>query len=118
MNGDDGMLPDLRRAPAERLAAAVLPASPLVWTAAEIMHWTGRPGVTVTALAAAALSGITWGACARRGPSPLPVWTAVVGAWVTIADAVGPLRWWPYPILTVAWAVIASPSRFLRITSH
>lgn len=100
-------IPDLRRDPAERLAAAVLPASPLVWTAAEIMHWTGRPGVAVTALAAAALSGVTWGACARRGPSSLPAWTAVAGAWVTLADALGPLRWLPAAPLTLAWAVIA-----------
>jgi hypothetical protein len=109
VNEAGGMeVPDLRRAPAERLAAAVLPASPLVWTAAEIMHWTGRPGVTVTALAAAALSGVTWGATARNGgDSSLPAWTAVVGAWVTIADALGPLRWLPVAPLTVAWAVIA-----------
>lgn len=105
--GEDMELPDLRRAPAERLAAAVLPASPLIWTAAEIMHWAGRPGVAVTAMAAAALSGVTWGACARRGPSSLPAWTAIAGAWVTLADAVGPLHWWPAPYLTIAWAVIA-----------
>jgi len=112
VNGNEGMeVPDLRRAPAERLAAAVLPASPLVWTAAEIMHWAGRPGAVetaVTALAAAALSGVTWGASASRGGgSSLAVWTATVGAWVTIADAAGPLHWWPYPWLTAAWAVIA-----------
>jgi hypothetical protein len=110
VNGDGGMeVPDLRRAPAERAAAAVLPASGLVWTAAEIMHLAGFPGTLHTGLIAGGAWLLAWGAAGRtdRVPPSLPAWTAVTGGWLTAAAALGPLHWWPAPGLTIAWAAIA-----------
>jgi hypothetical protein len=102
-------VPDLRRAPAERAAAAVLPASGLVWTAAEIMHMTGFPGTLHTGLIAGGAWLLAWGAAGRtdRVPVSLPWWVAAGGGWLTAAQALGPLHWWPAPGLTLAWAAIA-----------
>lgn len=108
MNGNEvPQVPQFGKTPAERAARAVLPSSGLVWTAAEIMHWTGMPGTLDTSLATAAAAVIAWGAAGRWAgiPRRLPWWIAVGGAWLTVAVAEGPLHGWPYAPLTWTWAV-------------
>src|SRR5579863_1694378 len=109
MPGDGGDLPDLRRESPERLAAAVLPGAAALWGAAEVMHLAGvhctLPLGGATALAVA----LAWGAAGRHEdiPDSLPWWAAVTGGWLTAAEALGPLAYWPAVPLTLAWAVAA-----------
>ena len=86
----------LRHAPAERLP---LPAVPVVWTAAEIMHAVGVSGVYPGAATVAAVLGGGWlgernardpGRARLRGAEVAAV-TGTVGAWLTAATAWGPL---------------------------
>jgi hypothetical protein len=109
VNGDGGLeAPGLRRDRAERLAAAVLPGAGVAWGAAEIMHLCAFPHTLDLAGAAALATVAAWGAAGRGMASPsLPVWTGIAGAWVTAAEAVGPLAWHPAFPLTAAWAVFA-----------
>lgn len=107
MNGDLEA-PDLRRDRPERLASAVLPAAGVVWTATEIMHLAAFPHSLDIGGAAALATVAAWGAAGRGIASPsLPVWTGLAGAWVTAAEALGPLAWHPAFPLTAAWAVFA-----------
>lgn len=102
-------IPSLRRAPAERMAASVLPASGVIWTAAEVMHFAGVHMTLPLGGATAFLAILTWGAAGRRKdmPGSLPWWVAACGAWLTAAADLGPLAWWPAPVLTGAWLVLA-----------
>ena len=86
----------LRHAPAERLP---LPAVPVVWTAAEIMHQVGVSGVYPGAATVAAVLGGGWlgdrnardpGRARLRG-AEVAAATGAVGAWLTAATAWGPL---------------------------
>ena len=86
----------LRHAPAERLP---LPAVPVVWTAAEIMHAAGVSGVYPGAATVAAVLGGGWlgdrnardyGRARLRG-AEVAAATGAVGAWVTGATVWGPL---------------------------
>jgi hypothetical protein len=100
--------PDLRRDPAERAAAAVLPVSAAVWGAAEIMHLAGIHAGPDIAGAGAVAFAVAWGAAGRGWSSaPLWGWAAVYGEWFAAAEAFGPLHWWPAPALTFAWAGIS-----------
>jgi hypothetical protein len=108
VNEDDSPPPKLGKAPAERLAAAVLPAAGAAWTAGWAMHALGCPPPLDLGTASALLSALSWGAAGRGwAPARLPAWLAVSGGWLTAADAIGPLRWWPAPVLSIAWAGIA-----------
>jgi hypothetical protein len=105
----DPELAHLERAGAEKAAAAVLPAAAAAWTAAEVMRLAGVHAVFPLGGATALAAALAWGAAGRRDevPDSLPWWVAVAGGWLTAADALGPLAWWPAPVLTVAWAVFA-----------
>lgn len=109
MNGDESMgVPDLRRDPAERAAAAVLPAAALAWPATEIMHLLAFPGALETGGAAALATAVAWGAAGRgMAPASLPWWAAAGGALVTAAEVLGPFSYWPAMPLTIGWAVLA-----------
>jgi hypothetical protein len=100
---------ELGRSAAERAASAVLPASGLVWTAAEIMHLAGQPGAVPVAVATALAATAAWGAAARwdRVPRQLPAWLAIAGGWLAAAAAEGPLSGWPHPPLTIIGAAVA-----------
>jgi hypothetical protein len=101
----------LRHAPAERAPVVAVPA---VWTAAEILHAAGVPGVFPGAAALAA-AGIAYGigeSHARgadeehprlRG-AELAAATGVTGAWVTAATISGPLAG-PDHLLSIAYAL-------------
>lgn len=95
----------IAHAPAER---APLPAIPAVWTATEILHLAGTPALYPGVATAAAVLATGW---LRRGESEHPrlaaaelaATTGAVGAWVTIADAAGPLAGgFPF-LLTLGW---------------
>ena len=97
----------LRHAPAERLP---LPAVPVVWTAAEIMHQVGVSGVYPGAATVAAVLGGGWlgernardpGRARLRGAEVAAV-TGTVGAWLTAATAWGPLAG-PDHLMTLAY---------------
>jgi hypothetical protein len=107
--GAGGDLPQLARTGAERAAASVLPAAMVTWTATEVMHMTGAVPVSDIVIGTVVLTAVSWGAAARdkRIPSSLPWWLAVAGGWVTAGDVLGPLAWWPAPLLTAAWIVYA-----------
>lgn len=110
MNGDWGTeVPDLRRAPAERLASAVLPAAAVTWTAAEVMRLAGVHAVLPLGGATALAVALAWGTAGRRDgvADSLPWWVLIGGAWLTAADRFGPLAWWPAVPLTAAWVVFA-----------
>ena len=86
----------LRHAPAERLP---LPAVPVVWTAAEIMHQVGVSGMYPGAATVAAVLGGGWlgernardGGQARMRGAEVAGVAGAVGAWVTGATVWGPL---------------------------
>ena len=104
--GDGGDLPDLARTRAETLARSVLPAGAAVWTAAEVMHLTGQPGTLASALAGAALTAVSWGVSLKHdGLGWLPWWAGAGAVLLGTADKLGPLDWWPAPVLTGMWAV-------------
>ena len=97
----------LRHAPAERLP---LPAVPVVWTAAEIMHQVGVSGMYPGAATVAAVLGGGWlgernardpGRARMRGAEVAAV-TGTVGAWLTAATAWGPLAG-PHHLMTLAY---------------
>ena len=97
----------LRHAPAERLP---LPAVPVVWTAAEIMHAVGVSGMYPGAATVAAVLGGGWlgernardpGRARLRGAEVAAV-TGTVGAWLTAATAWGPLAG-PDHLMTLAY---------------
>ena len=97
----------LRNAPAERLP---LPAVPVVWTAAEIMHAVGVSGVYPGAATVAAVLGGGWlgernardpGRARLRGAEVAAV-TGTAGAWLTAATAWGPLAG-PHHLMTLAY---------------
>jgi hypothetical protein len=100
-------LADLRKAPAERAAAAVLPVSVVTWAAADIMHLTGFPGALDVSIATALSAAVAWGASGhwRKVSRRLPAWIAVTGGWLALGAGYGPLTGWPYPAVTGAWAV-------------
>jgi hypothetical protein len=104
-----GELPHLERTRAEKLAAAVLPAAVATWTATEVMHLAGVHALLPLGGATALASALAWGAAGRRDDvaDSLPWWVATGGAWLTAADVLGPLAWWPAVPLTLAWAVFA-----------
>ena len=103
----DGDLPDLARTRAETLARSVLPAGAAVWTAAEVMHLTGQPGTLASALAGAALTAVSWGVSVKHdGLGWLPWWAGAGAVLLGSADKLGPLDWWPAPVLTGAWVKI------------
>lgn len=106
MTGDEAPLPELRKAPAERAAAAVLPASGIAWAAAEAMHLTGFPGTGDLLVATAVSAAFAWGASGRWKslPRTLPASVAAAGGWLALAAAEGPLAGWPYAPLTWTWA--------------
>lgn len=101
--------PELRRAPAERAAAAVLPACGIAWTSAQIMHWLAVPGGTGLAAATVVAASLAFGASGRW--AKIPRWTAWAiagaGGWMSLAAAEGPLHGWPYAPLTWAWTAAA-----------
>jgi hypothetical protein len=100
--------PDLRRDPAERRAAAVLPGALAVWPATEIMHLHGFPGSLEMAGAAALSAVAVWGAAGRgMVPPSAPAWTAAAGVLLTAADVLGPFAYWPAVPFTLAWAAFA-----------
>lgn len=105
MTGDEAPLPELRKAPAERAAAAVLPASGIAWAAAEAMHLTGVPGTGDLVVATAVSAAFAWGASGRWKslPRTLPASVAAAGGWLALAAAQGPLAGWPYAPLTWTW---------------
>lgn len=109
ITGQDFEGPQLRKAPAERAAAAVLPASGAVWTAAWAMHQAGLVPAHDVFWGTVVMAAVSWGAAARNEtvPPSLPWWLALAGGWVTAADLLGPLAWWPAPLLTAAWIVYA-----------
>jgi transposase-like protein len=108
VNEDASRAPDLAKAPAERAAAAVWPAAGLAYGAGLAMHAFGCPPVLDAGGASALLSAASWGAAGQGWiPRRIPAWVAVTGTWLTAADAVGPLHWWPAPVLSIAWAGIA-----------
>ena len=97
----------LHHAPAERLP---LPAVPVVWTAAEIMHQVGVSGVYPGAATVAAVLGGGWlgdrnardpGQARLRG-AEVAAATGAVGAWLTAATAWGPLAG-PHHLMTLAY---------------
>ena len=97
----------LRHAPAERLP---LPAVPVVWTAAEIMHQVGVSGMYPGAATVAAVLGGGWlgerntrdpGRARMRGAEVAAV-TGTAGAWLTAAAAWGPLAG-PDHLMTLAY---------------
>jgi hypothetical protein len=110
---------DLRRAPAERAARAMLPACGGVWTAAEIMHLAGVPWLDIT-LGTAAAAAIGYGnvrhraegrsaemrARARRHARHVAGGIMVTGAWAAAAARLGPLAG-PHCALTLTWAGIS-----------
>jgi hypothetical protein len=102
---DEARPPDLRKAAAERAAAAVLPACGIAWTSAEIMHWLAWPGGLELAGATAVAASLAYGASGRW--RKVPAWTAWAiagaGGWLSLAAAEGPLAGWPYAPLTWAW---------------
>jgi len=102
-------LAHLERTRAEKLASAVLPASGLLWAAAEGMHLGGVHAAVPVGGATALASALAWGAAGRRDDvaDSLPWWIAVEGGWLAAAGALGPLHWWPAVPLTLAQAVIA-----------
>jgi hypothetical protein len=106
MSEDIGFdVPQLGREPAERLASAVVPASLVTWTAAEILHWAAVPGAVDAGLAAAGAALLAWVAAAYgKVPGAVPAWTAVSGGWLAAAWSLGPLHWWPAPALSIIWA--------------
>jgi len=97
----------LRHAPAERLP---LPAVPVVWTAAEILHLAGVSGVYPGAVTAAAALAGGWRADRNSHGSEHPrlrgaevaATTGAVGAWFTAATAWGPLAG-PDHLMTLAY---------------
>lgn len=93
----------LRRHPAERAAAGVLPACAGVWTAAEIMHACSVAPLDIGlgATAVAALAGAT-------GRRPAATGLLLAGGWAALAARFGPLAD-PglYCPLTGAWAVLS-----------
>jgi hypothetical protein len=98
--------PDRKTRP-ERLAAAVPPASGMVWAATEIMHWAGLHAGTDASIATTVVSAAAGLAAARgKAPAALPAWAAAAGYWFAAAETFGPLHWWPAPVLTIAWAGI------------
>ena len=102
-----GESPGLRRDPAERLASTVVPASGVTWTAVEILHMAGVQGAADAAIATAVAASLAWGAAGRgMVPAPLPAWVAVSGGWVSAAWYLGPLAWWPAPVLTALWIIV------------
>lgn len=105
---------NLGKEPAERLAAAVLPAAGMVWTAAETMHMTGFVPPSDIVWGTVTITAVAWGAVARgHGIPSVPWWLAAAGGWVAAADMLGPLAWWPAPLLTAAWIIYAfAASRF------
>jgi hypothetical protein len=105
---DERQLPELRKTPAERATAGVLPAFGVVWTAAEIMHHAGHVGTLELSGAAALAAVFAWGAAGRwkRIPRRLPWWIAAAGGWLTMAVSQGPLHGWPYAPLT--WTLAAA----------
>lgn len=109
MSGTDPGPAHLERTRAEKTAAAVLPASALAWTAAEIMHLAGVHAAAPLGAGTALAAALAWGAAGRRDsiPEALPWWIAAEGGWLAAASALGPLHWWPAPVLTGAWAVMA-----------
>lgn len=109
---DETGLPDLAKSRAEHLAAAVLPAGGIVWTAAEIMHLSGQPGTAVSAAAGIALTAVAWGASVKHdGIGWLPWWAGAGAVLLGSADKIGPLAWWPAPVLTFAWAIATFTAR-------
>lgn len=119
MDDADDAPADLRRAPAERAARAMLPACGGVWTAAEIMHLAGVPWVDIT-LGTAAAAAIGYGnvrhraegrsaemrARARRHARHVAGGIMVTGAWAAAAARLGPLAG-PHCALTLTWAGIS-----------
>jgi hypothetical protein len=106
---------DLKLTAAERAAGLVLPASGLVWTAAEIMHLSGQPGALDVAVATALAATAAWGASAHwdRVPRQLAAWIAAAGAWLVPAASMGPVALahvggYPFPPLTAIGALIAA----------
>lgn len=101
MTEADHAPPHLRRAPAERAARALLPACGTVWTAAEIMHACGVPGLDIgigTVVAGSLAYGKGW----RRTAAGL----AIAGAWSAAAVRYGPAAG-PYLALTDTWALLS-----------
>jgi hypothetical protein len=99
-------LPDvlrwMGRAPAER---ASLPASGVLWTAAEILHAAHIAPMEV-GLAAAAVAGITYGKVkGSKHGAAVAAGVSLTGAWLTIATDAGPLgwQWHGFPGLSMAW---------------
>jgi MFS family permease len=97
----------LAHAPAER---APLPAIPVIWTAAEILHAAGvQATVPAVAAAVAALGGGWLGDRRARDPerarlrgAEVAAVTGAVGGWVTAATAWGPLAG-PDHLMTLAY---------------
>lgn len=112
ITGGDFEPANLRKAPAERMAGAVLPVSALTWAAAEVMHVTGQPGTFASAATGAALAAVAWGASVKHeGLGWLPWWAGAGAVLLASADTLGPLAWWPAPVLTAAWAAAALAAR-------
>lgn len=101
MTADVQAPPRLRRARAERAAAAVLPACGVAWTAAEILHACSVAPLDVGfgGAAAAALAGVTGHRATAGG-------LLLAGAWTAAAARFGPLAG-PWCPLTDAWAVLS-----------
>jgi len=111
--GQDPGTPLLRRAPAERWAARVLPGGGALLAAAEGLHMAGVhatvPAGGVSALSAA----VAWGMAGRgRAPESLPWWIAVEGAWFAAAEALGPLATWHHvPYLAAVQLAVTLAAR-------
>ena len=113
MSGMDPELAHLERTRAEKLAGAVLPAAVVEWAAAEVMRLADVHATLPLGGATALAAALAWGAAGRRDdvPDSLPWWVAITGGWLTAASDLGPLDWWPAPVLTAAWIVIALAAR-------
>lgn len=110
--------PELRKAAPERMAAAVLPVSAAAWGLAWAAHETGFVPPHDVFWGAAVTTAVSWGAAARYKddvPPSLPWWAGIGGGLLAAADELGPLAWWPAPLLTAAWIVYAvAAARFAR----
>jgi hypothetical protein len=104
----------IRHAPGERLP---LPAIPAVWTAAEILHLAGVPGLYPGAAAVAA-AGLSYGLGEKHAQAAdeerprlrgaeLAAVTGAVGAWLTVGTIWGPLAG-PDHALSIAYAAGAA----------
>lgn len=96
-----------RDSPLER---APLPAAPVVWTAAEVMHLIGVAGYYPAGVTAAAMLAAGWIGERhvredenRLSGGELATLTGLTGAWVTAATIAGPLAWGVPWWLTLAW---------------